>query len=510
MRKYGKFEKRPEVMVAKKHEKKSTEKQPGMKSVLLQTYFTSLLSLVLCVSMFLGTSYAWFSSEVNNTANEIYIGILDADLRLVKNDTVQSLKGADAPKIFTDNVKWEPGYTAVETLQVVNQGDLTFNYELKFISEDEVLNSGLASLFEVYVCNTTNRTVELTNFEAIQKDEANWTRIGNLEEILTDSISLFEGEMITVGKVKPTETSQPAEAAQAEEIGKTTPKWNEDGTDTYIIALHMKDDVQSEVNGKSIMGEKLKLNVKLIAYQRGSETEKDGFGNQNYDNNVTVVRDAKSLESALRNGGNTQLITNVKIGNVEDRVTMDGGVLYGNGKEIAYNGGRVNDGSVGVVTTSGGTIKDLTINGGEDGRALYVTTLASDLNVSDCTFSGAYAFNLNSATVTDHTINFTNTTFKSWTSYANVMSSANFTGCTFEAVLKPYGDTVLTDCVFSGGKLDVSALENGETITLINCTYNNVLVEKAVLTANNEGITIAESDLIVVNTDKEVVLKTNG
>ena len=90
------------------------------------------------------------------------------------------------------------------------------------------------------------------------------------------------------------------------------------------------------------------------------------------------------------------------------------------------------------------------------------------------------------------------------------MSSANFTGCTFEAVLKPYGDTVLTDCVFSGGKLDVSALENGETITLINCTYNNVLVEKAVLTANNEGITIAESDLIVVNTDKEVVLKTNG
>ena len=90
------------------------------------------------------------------------------------------------------------------------------------------------------------------------------------------------------------------------------------------------------------------------------------------------------------------------------------------------------------------------------------------------------------------------------------MSCANFTGCTFEDVLKPYGDTTLTNCTFTTKGLDVSALENGETITLINCTYNGVFVEKAVLTADSEGITITDSDLIMVDGDKRVVLKTNG
>ena len=71
MKKYGKYEKRPEGVPAK---------QPKVKSALLQTYFTSLLCMVLCVTMFFGTSYAWFTSEVSNTGNEIYIGTLDVGL----------------------------------------------------------------------------------------------------------------------------------------------------------------------------------------------------------------------------------------------------------------------------------------------------------------------------------------------------------------------------------------------------------------------------------------------
>ena len=38
---------------------------------LMQTYITSLLCLVLCVGMFLGTSYAWFTSEVISEENQI-------------------------------------------------------------------------------------------------------------------------------------------------------------------------------------------------------------------------------------------------------------------------------------------------------------------------------------------------------------------------------------------------------------------------------------------------------
>ena len=49
MRKYGKFERMQDGTRAK---------PPKVKNVLLQTYFTSLLCMVLCVSMFFGTSYA--------------------------------------------------------------------------------------------------------------------------------------------------------------------------------------------------------------------------------------------------------------------------------------------------------------------------------------------------------------------------------------------------------------------------------------------------------------------
>ena len=72
MKKYGKYERMPDG---------SRAKQPEMKSVLLQTYFTSLVCLLLCVTMFFGTTYAWFTSEVTNTGNEIYIGTLDVELQ---------------------------------------------------------------------------------------------------------------------------------------------------------------------------------------------------------------------------------------------------------------------------------------------------------------------------------------------------------------------------------------------------------------------------------------------
>ena len=189
----------------------------------------------------------------------------------------------------------------------------------------------------------------------------------------------------------------------------------------------------------------------------------------------------------------------VALKTAEDCVVMNGGELNGNGMTITYSGERVNDASVGVLTTTGGRIVNLTVNGADNGRALYVTKLTSDLNVSNCTFSGAYAFNLNSADKTGFNINFTNTVFNSWTSYANVIEQANFTDCRFAAVLKPYGDTVLTNCEFTVEQLDVSALEAGETITMNNCTYNGTVIEKAVVQIVDGALVVSECDLFTIN-----------
>ena len=133
MKKYGKYEKMPDGTRAQ---------QPKVKNVLLQAYFTSLLCMVLCVTMFLGTSYAWFTSEVENAGNEIYIGTLKVGLDKktgASDDAWSSLsekneQGVNTTKLFDGNIRWEPGYTSLETIRVTNLGDLAFKYSLDFVA----------------------------------------------------------------------------------------------------------------------------------------------------------------------------------------------------------------------------------------------------------------------------------------------------------------------------------------------------------------------------------------
>ncbi len=461
MKKYGKYEKMPQV-----------------KSTLLQTYFLSLVCLVLCVTMFFGTTYAWFTSEVNNTANEIYVGTLKVGFYKGEPAEENSLDDSNNKnnKLFDSSICWEPGYTALETITIRNEGDLAFKYELSFTEgslagESKMDISNVAENFEVRVYEGTLSSSPASYADITEKN--GWSAPVSLADLLSGK------ELVLQGKMTAKEQC------------------------TYTIALHMEEAVSAQ-----IMGEKISLNVRLIAYQMGSE--KDGFGNEDYDGGMEAVSNAGSLQSALREGATVQLISDVNIDKAEDRVTMQGGILYGNTKKITYSGDKVSGASVGVLTTSGGAIKNLTIDGGVNGRALYITELTSDLSVSDCVLSGAYSFNLNSDQArTEYTLTFENTTFEDWTSYANVVKHASFTDCTFKDVLRPYGETVLTNCVFTKEGLDVSKLEKGETITLINCTYNGEPVEKAVLTAGDEGITVTESDLVEIK-DGKLVLKTNG
>ena len=485
MKKYGKYETRPEVVPAK---------QPKMKSALLQTYFTSLLCMVLCVTMFFGTSFAWFTSEVENTGNEISVGILKVGL--YKGQSAGDVNLAEeGKKLFDGNIRWEPGYTSLETIKVVNEGDLAFKYDL-FFTDGEIQKGNqsletVAQYFDVWVFSYYNKTyTKPTSYADITAQDSGWENVGTLADLLNGKAVLKDKNMSTVRR---------DDSDTDEDVANGTP----DGVktvDTYTVALHMKENADEK-----LMGHKISLNVKLVAYQMSSET--DSFGDSKYDDNIQYVSTEKELKNVLTNAtGDVMLTTNIEIKKLADALTMaDTAVLDGNGKTVSYSGGRnASGGSVGVLTTSGGTVKNLTVDGKADGRALYITKLTSNLFVSNCTFSGAYAFNLNSAEKTDYTINFTNTTFASWTSYANVMKCAYFTGCEFKAELKPYGNTELKNCVFSAEKLDVSSLAEGTSVTLTNCTYNGVLIDSAVVTA-----TSTDSALLKIDNGKVVLAASN-
>lgn len=504
MRQCGKFERRSKrKKTADVPAKKVNTRQPQVKDVLLQTYFTSLLSLVLCVSMFLGTSYAWFTSEVTNTGNEIYVGTLKVAFLKEVGDEEKNL--ADATnKLFDGNIRWEPGYTALETIQIVNKGDLAFKYTMTFTDGTlAVANStsleNVAKHFEVWVLNHRSLGdgidyVKPASYDEINK-ENNWIRVGNLDEVLNGK-NVLEGNMVTV--------RQAGQDAESINDGTT------DGiatVDRYTIAIHMNEDATSDV-----MGHKITLNVKLVAHQKPSEN--DAFGND-YDDKQAFADDYQELQNAVNGGKHVIMTKNIIIPAPEYCLNMEGNSLDGSRFTIEYIGGLNQENKpVGVLNTTGGTITNLTILGNKYGRALSMTELKSSLVVTNCTLSGERAFILNTSKKNESaSLSFENVTFNGNVSYANAATIAQFKDCTFAADVRPYGDSKMIDCTFSTEGIDISELlkATGEKVELINCTYNGTLIEKAVLTSNDDGIKISETSLLVVNAAGDrIVLSGNN
>ncbi|MBQ8360093.1 MAG: hypothetical protein IJX37_09380 [Oscillospiraceae bacterium] len=89
----------------------------------------SALSLLLCVSMLVGTTFAWFTDEVKSGTNIIAAGNLDVELTHTnKAVTDKDVKGET--ELFKDVKLWEPGAVAYEKLTVKNVGDLALKYNL--------------------------------------------------------------------------------------------------------------------------------------------------------------------------------------------------------------------------------------------------------------------------------------------------------------------------------------------------------------------------------------------
>lgn len=315
MKKYGKYEKIPVAVETKQ------AKQPKAKSVLLQTYFTSLICMILCVTMFFGTSYAWFTSEVTNEGNQIYIGTLDVGLYKLEGGSPVDLANSET-KLFDKSIRWEPGYTTLETIQVVNKGDLAFKYALNFAAEG--VAAEVAQQFQVWVYDyRENNDVApaQTSYNAMTLPGSGWAFVGTLDQILAGNVVL-DGKMVTV-----------RDTAVDDAIVNTT--------DTYAIALHMSESA----TGVGLMGQKITMNVKLTAHQMGYE--EDSFGNPDYDS-VQFVSTLEELQEALDSAYGEVIIQldsdiagNVTVTQKEGAdITIDGGNHTFNGVMTVFGNGR--------------------------------------------------------------------------------------------------------------------------------------------------------------------------
>ena len=92
---------------------------------------SSALAIVMCVAMLIGATFAWFTDTASTGVNKIQAGNLD--VKLMYSTDMQTWKEAtDQTKLFDDNALWEPGYTQVVYLKIVNAGNLALKYEAGF------------------------------------------------------------------------------------------------------------------------------------------------------------------------------------------------------------------------------------------------------------------------------------------------------------------------------------------------------------------------------------------
>ena len=97
---------------------------------------TSVMALVMCVVMLVGTTFAWFTDTASTGVNKIQAGNLDIELQMKEGDNWVPAEGKTLTfktkdNRATDKILWEPGcrYELPE-LRIVNKGNLALKYKV--------------------------------------------------------------------------------------------------------------------------------------------------------------------------------------------------------------------------------------------------------------------------------------------------------------------------------------------------------------------------------------------
>ena len=100
---------------------------------------SSVVALLLCCAMLIGTTFAWFTDTASTAVNKIQAGTLDVALEMydganwvsAEGKTLQFKVNGAIPALGTQ-ILWEPGCTyELPELRVVNKGNLALKYKIE-------------------------------------------------------------------------------------------------------------------------------------------------------------------------------------------------------------------------------------------------------------------------------------------------------------------------------------------------------------------------------------------
>ena len=296
---------------------------------------TSVMALVMCVVMLVGTTFAWFTDTASTGVNKIQAGNLDVDIVGEDGKTLDGKTLNFVNKENQSNILWEPGAIFfTQGFKIVNKGNLALKYK-------------------VVVSGTTGdaKLLKAIKFDVVTEKAKN-----------ADAVSFAnEGNLLKQNDSVPADVTTDA--------GTTT--------NYYYLRGHMDENAGNDYQGLTLDG------ITITVYATQDTVENDSFNNT-YDANATYypVLDAAGMKDALVNGGNIKVDANVDVDGdalvVAKKTTIDM-----NGKTLSNNGVDIwneDTGSWSLISARNGA--ELTITGNGTFKAKENDSFAVDVQDS--------------------------------------------------------------------------------------------------------------------------------
>ena len=445
--------------------------------------FTSVMALVMCLVMLVGTTFAWFTDSVTSGVNTIKSGNLDVELEYEVNKN--EFKPVDGEtNVFKTGTLWEPGHVEYAVLRISNVGSLALKYQL-----------GVKVASETTSKSVLGNELKLSNYL---------------------KFAVLDGDQCDLGRDKMVATAETS-GAQLLSTGYAVEESMNAGAEAKLVTLvvWMPTTVGNEANyDKANNAEQpvIELGISLVAKQ--DTVEEDSFDNK-YDENasygdVALVTPGtqEDLNDAIQNP------TNTAGESVKDvRVTLPAGKTFTLDNDIANTGDKsrnvtfVGDSTQTVdvvtnaITAEGGelnyqrgstfTFENLTIQAGEGN---FDGIVCDELVYKNCTIKGKLTL-YGKATFINCT--FENDMANQYSIWTWGGTDVTFEGCKFntngKAILL-YGQATaanptnltVNNCVFNdrnNGAAGKAAIEIGNDY---NATYN-LVVNNATVTGFADG-----------------------
>ena len=416
---------------------------------------SSVMAIVLCLAMLIGTTFAWFTDSASTAVNKIQAGNLKVDLEMQKPDgswvsakgqTLEFKKATNAPA--DEKVLWEPGCTyELPQLRVVNKGDLALKYK--------VIISGV---------NGNAKLLEAIDF---------FVKIGDAEKV---ALADWDGILLPDGEA----------ATDTMDAGTTS---------AITISGTMKKEAGNEYQGLSIDGIGITVLATQYTYENdsfGSTYDEDatyGTGatiiglNGTYDSLTAAAKAWRESKGVVTSGSTFGMNT---LGTV-DSITwvVSGEVATGDGEGVIGNNGAGGSILGGGYFTPGVTVNNIIIKGVNDakiaktGDSYLVSAAGKNVVYENITFVDTVKIDSNPANLT-----FKNCKFEAGFRMPHSATNGNVTieNCTFT------GNESSGYAIFAQGNM-ASFKINGNTVSNCQRGINVQAGNNAVVTINGNTIT---------------------